>query len=91
MVATTNSSIIGVFFCLLIVALHDKYAFIFTSNGVLINAVDHLSSGWQRSVAYVNIGSYYLIGIPVGFDSKLVHGGGVFSQMNDERFGLIGS
>ncbi|KAG0453020.1 hypothetical protein HPP92_025684 [Vanilla planifolia] len=88
MVAMTTSSIIGFFFFFLIIALHDKFALIFTSSDVVIDAVDHLSlmlaftilpnsvqpilsgvavgSGWQTSVAYVNIGSYYLIGVPVG-------------------------
>jgi len=31
-----------------------------TSTGVAVGA------GWQSTVAYVNIGCYYLIGIPVG-------------------------
>jgi MATE family multidrug resistance protein len=26
-----------------------------------------VGSGWQALVAYVNIGSYYLIGVPFGF------------------------
>ncbi|CAL9061386.1 unnamed protein product [Musa banksii] len=87
-VSVVTSSVIGLFFCLLIMALHDKFAFIFTSSSVVIEAVDKLSlllaftillnsiqpilsgvavgSGWQAMVAYVNIGTYYLIGIPLG-------------------------
>ncbi|KAG0453021.1 hypothetical protein HPP92_025685 [Vanilla planifolia] len=58
MVATTTSSIIiGVFFCLLIVALHDKYAFIFTSSSVLINDVDHLSQVLVKQVS-PKVGDY---------------------------------
>ncbi|KAK8940641.1 Protein TRANSPARENT TESTA 12 [Platanthera zijinensis] len=87
-VAVITSSIIGVFFVVLILALHDKFAYIFTQSRAVINAVDKLSlllaftillnsvqpvlsgvavgSGWQSAVAYVNIASYYLIGLPVG-------------------------
>ena len=25
-----------------------------------------IGSGWQALVAYVNIGSYYLVGVPIG-------------------------
>ncbi|XP_020595501.1 protein DETOXIFICATION 27-like [Phalaenopsis equestris] len=86
--AVITSSIIGVFFSVLVVALHNKVAYIFTISDVVIRAVDNLSlllaltillnsvqpilsgvavgSGWQSIVAYVNIGSYYLIGIPLG-------------------------
>ncbi|XP_010916697.1 protein DETOXIFICATION 27 [Elaeis guineensis] len=87
-VSALTSFVIGLFFCILIMALHDKFAFIFTTSTVVLEAVDHLSimlaftillnsvqpvlsgvavgSGWQAMVAYVNIGSYYLIGVPVG-------------------------
>nr|CAD1838123.1 unnamed protein product [Ananas comosus var. bracteatus] len=87
-VSVVTSIIIGLFFCVLIMSLHDKFALIFTSSEVVLQAVDKLSillaftillnsiqpilsgvavgSGWQALVAYVNIGSYYLIGIPVG-------------------------
>lgn len=87
-VSVATSLVIGLFFCILIMALHDKFAFIFTTSSVVLDAVDHLSillaftillnsvqpvlsgvavgSGWQAMVAYVNIGCYYLIGVPVG-------------------------
>ena len=26
-----------------------------------------VGSGWQSTVAYVNLGSYYLLGVPLGF------------------------
>ncbi|XP_020104248.1 protein DETOXIFICATION 27-like isoform X3 [Ananas comosus] len=87
-VSVVTSIIIGLFFCVLIMSLHDKFALIFTSSEVVLEAVDKLSillaftillnsiqpvlsgvavgSGWQALVAYVNIGSYYLIGIPLG-------------------------
>ncbi|KAG6530123.1 protein DETOXIFICATION 27-like [Zingiber officinale] len=87
-VSVTTSSVIGLFFWVLIMSLHDKFALIFTSSPIVIEAVDKLSvilavtillnsiqpvlsgvavgSGWQATAAYVNIGSYYLIGIPLG-------------------------
>ncbi|XP_008804797.1 protein DETOXIFICATION 27-like [Phoenix dactylifera] len=87
-VSASTSVVIGLFFCTLIMSLHDKFAFIFTTSTVVLDAVDNLSillaftillnsvqpvlsgvavgSGWQAMVAYVNIGSYYLIGVPLG-------------------------
>ncbi|WOL06559.1 protein DETOXIFICATION 27-like isoform X1 [Canna indica] len=87
-ISVATSALIGLFFWVLIVAFHDKYAFIFTSSEVVAEAVDTLSlllaftvllnsiqpilsgvavgSGWQALVAYVNIGSYYVVGVPVG-------------------------
>ncbi|OQU93093.1 hypothetical protein SORBI_3001G476700 [Sorghum bicolor] len=87
-VSSITSLVIGLFFWVLIMGLHDKFALIFTSSSVVLDAVDNLSvllaftillnsiqpvlsgvavgSGWQSMVAYVNIGSYYLIGIPLG-------------------------
>uniref|UniRef100_A0A0A9EE58 Uncharacterized protein n=1 Tax=Arundo donax TaxID=35708 RepID=A0A0A9EE58_ARUDO len=87
-VSSMTSLVIGLFFWMLIMGLHDKFALIFTSSSVVLDAVDKLSvllaftillnsiqpvlsgvavgSGWQSMVAYVNIGCYYLIGIPMG-------------------------
>lgn len=87
-VSVVTSVIIGLIFCALIMILHDKFAFIFTSSTEVINAVDKLAvllsftillnsvqpilsgvavgSGWQAFVAYINIGSYYAIGMPLG-------------------------
>ncbi|KAL5218169.1 hypothetical protein ABZP36_018853 [Zizania latifolia] len=87
-VSSVTSLVIGLFFWVLIVGLHDKFALIFTSSAVVLEAVDNLAvllaftillnsiqpvlsgvavgSGWQSMVAYVNIGTYYLIGIPMG-------------------------
>ncbi|CAL4929488.1 unnamed protein product [Urochloa decumbens] len=87
-VSSVTSLVIGLFFWVLIMGLHDKFAIIFTSSPVVLDAADNLSvllaftvllnsiqpvlsgvavgSGWQSMVAYVNIGSYYLIGIPLG-------------------------
>ncbi|GAB2226113.1 hypothetical protein Droror1_Dr00021904 [Drosera rotundifolia] len=88
-VAVMTSIVIGLFFWLLIVLLHDKFAFIFSHSKPVIDAVSQLSvllaftilfnsvqpvlsgvavgSGWQGSVAYINLGCYYLIGMPLGF------------------------
>nr|QEY08348.1 MATE efflux family protein member 2f [Crocus sativus] len=87
-VSVVTSTIIGFFFCIIVMLLRDKVALIFTSSTIVLDAVDSLSvllgftillnsvqpvlsgvavgSGWQSLVAYVNIGTYYLIGIPVG-------------------------
>ncbi|CAO2184989.1 unnamed protein product [Urochloa humidicola] len=87
-VSSTTSLLLGLFFWVLIMGLHDKIALIFTTSAVVLDAVDKLSlllaftillnsiqpilsgvavgSGWQSTVAYVNIGCYYIIGIPMG-------------------------
>ncbi|XP_058076017.1 protein DETOXIFICATION 27-like isoform X2 [Magnolia sinica] len=87
-VSVVTSSVIGLFFWVVIMAFHDNLALIFTSSTVVIDAVNRLAvllaftillnsiqpilsgvavgSGWQAYVAYVNVGSYYLIGVPVG-------------------------
>ncbi|KAM3315837.1 hypothetical protein ACQJBY_034145 [Aegilops geniculata] len=87
-VSSLTSLVIGLFFWVLIMSLHDKLALIFTSSAVVLDAVNNLAillaftillnsiqpvlsgvavgSGWQSAVAYVNIGSYYLIGVPMG-------------------------
>ncbi|RRT80127.1 hypothetical protein B296_00015579, partial [Ensete ventricosum] len=87
-VSVATSAAIGLFFCVLVSVLHDKFALIYSSSSVVIEAVDELSlllaftillnsvqpvlsgvavgSGWQALVAYVNIGTYYLVGIPAG-------------------------
>ncbi|GLT74418.1 hypothetical protein SLA2020_462190 [Shorea laevis] len=88
-VSVVHSTIIGLFFCVLIMALRDKVALIFTSSSDVLEAVNNLSyllgvtillnsvqpvlsgvavgSGWQAIVAYVNLGCYYIIGLPLGF------------------------
>ncbi|CAK9163585.1 unnamed protein product [Ilex paraguariensis] len=87
-VSVVHSSVVGLFFCALIMILHDKFALIFTSSTEVLVAVDKLSyllaftillnsvqpvlsgvavgSGWQAWVAYINLGCYYLIGMPLG-------------------------
>ncbi|GLU16123.1 hypothetical protein SLE2022_325730 [Rubroshorea leprosula] len=88
-VSVVHSTIIGLFFCVLIMTLRDKVALIFTSSSDVLEAVNTLSyllavtillnsiqpvlsgvavgSGWQAIVAYVNLGCYYIIGLPLGF------------------------
>ncbi|PKI45594.1 hypothetical protein CRG98_033910 [Punica granatum] len=88
-VSVVQSTIIGLFFCMLTVALQSKIAYIFTSSADVIEEVGNLSyllavsillnsvqpilsgvavgSGWQANVAYINLGCYYLIGLPLGF------------------------
>ncbi|XP_021284686.1 protein DETOXIFICATION 27-like [Herrania umbratica] len=88
-VSVVQSTIIGLFFCVLIFIFRDKVALIFTSSSDVLKEVDKLSyllgvtillnsvqpvlsgvaigSGWQSTVAYVNLGCYYSIGLPLGF------------------------
>ncbi|KAF7141270.1 hypothetical protein RHSIM_Rhsim06G0076100 [Rhododendron simsii] len=87
-VSVVQSTIIGLFFCALIMMLHRQIALIFTSSTDVLDAVDSLSlllaitillnsiqpilsgvavgSGWQSKVAYLNLGCYYLVGVPLG-------------------------
>ncbi|CAO2198348.1 unnamed protein product [Urochloa humidicola] len=87
-VSSATSLVIGLFFWVLILSLHDKIALVFSTSAPVLGAVDELSfllaftillnsiqpvlsgvavgSGWQSTVAYVNIGCYYVIGIPLG-------------------------
>lgn len=87
-VAVSTSTIIGLFFWLLIMFFHNELALIFSSSEQVLEAVNKLSillaftvllnsvqpvlsgvavgSGWQSYVAYINLGSYYLIGVPLG-------------------------
>ena len=37
-----------------------------TKNLVILSSGVAVGSGWQSTVAYINIGSYYIIGIPMG-------------------------
>ncbi|PKI47340.1 hypothetical protein CRG98_032265 [Punica granatum] len=88
-VSVVQSTIIGIFFCALIMILHDKFAYIFTSSDDVLSEVDKLAyllgitiilnsvqpilsgvavgSGWQAYVAYINLGCYYIVGLPLGF------------------------
>ncbi|PON46871.1 Multi antimicrobial extrusion protein [Parasponia andersonii] len=88
-VSVTQSTLIGLVFCVLIVIFRDKIAYIFSSSADVLRAVDELSfllaitillnsvqpvlsgvavgSGWQATVAYINLGCYYIIGLPLGF------------------------
>ncbi|PKI45592.1 hypothetical protein CRG98_033908 [Punica granatum] len=87
-VSVMQSTLIGIFFCLLVMVLRSKIAYIFTSSPEVIEEVSKLSyllgatillnsiqpilsgvavgSGWQGSVAYINLGCYYGIGLPLG-------------------------
>ncbi|KAI3672497.1 hypothetical protein L6452_38586 [Arctium lappa] len=93
-VAILHSTAIGLVFCVLIMALHNKFALIFSSSTDVLEAVDHMAwllavtillnsiqpvisgvavgSGWQAWVAYINLGSYYLVGVPLGVVFGLV-------------------
>ncbi|KAM1391999.1 hypothetical protein ACFX2I_019645 [Malus domestica] len=42
-VSVIESTMVGVFFCALIIALHDKIAYIFTTSSDVVEAVNHMS------------------------------------------------
>ncbi|KAI9097917.1 hypothetical protein K1719_025688 [Acacia pycnantha] len=88
-VSVAQSTVIGLFFCALIMGFHDQLAYMFTSSSDVLEAVDGMAfllavtillnsvqpvlsgvavgSGWQASVAYINLGCYYVVGLPLGF------------------------
>ncbi|CAH8270674.1 unnamed protein product [Arabidopsis lyrata] len=90
---------VGLFFTVFIVFLHDQIGSIFLSSEAVLNSVDNLSvllaftvllnsvqpvlsgvavgSGWQSYVAYINLGCYYLIGLPFGLTMGCVFKFGV--------------
>lgn len=87
-VSVTQSTVIGLFFWVLIMLFHNEMALIWTTSHPVLQAVHTLSillaftvllnsvqpilsgvavgSGWQSYVAYINLGCYYLIGVPLG-------------------------
>ncbi|KAI3966636.1 hypothetical protein MKW92_030379 [Papaver armeniacum] len=62
-VSASTSMIIGLFFCTMIMIFHGKLALLFTSSDVVIQepilSGVAVGSGWQASVAYINLGCYY--------------------------------
>ncbi|XP_031123773.1 protein DETOXIFICATION 27-like [Ipomoea triloba] len=98
-VSVTQSTIIGLLFCVLIMMFDDKFAMIFTSSAdvllmvkkiayllaftILLNSVQPVlsgvavGSGWQAKVAYINLGCYYLVGVPLGVVTGYVFKTGV--------------
>lgn len=108
-VAVVTSSIIGLFFWLLIINFHGQLGWIFSSSPPVLNAVNKLSlllaftvllnsvqpilsgvavgSGWQSYVAYINLGCYYLIGVPLGFLMGWVFNQGVMGIWAGMIFG----
>ncbi|GAB2271366.1 Protein DETOXIFICATION 27 [Dionaea muscipula] len=87
-IAVATSTVIGLFFCAIIMIFHNKFALIFTSSDAVLEAVNSLAwllavaillnsiqpvlsgvavgSGWQAWVAYINLGCYYIVGLPLG-------------------------
>ncbi|XP_030940907.1 protein DETOXIFICATION 27-like [Quercus lobata] len=108
-VSVIQSSVIGIFFCALIMILHEKYAYLFTSTTEVLEAVDKLSvllaatillnsvqpvlsgvavgSGWQAWFAYINLGCYYVVGLPLGLLMGLVFDLGVLGIWGGMIFG----
>ncbi|KAJ7965764.1 Protein DETOXIFICATION [Quillaja saponaria] len=88
-VSVAQSTVIGLIFCVLIMVLGNKVAYIFSTSSDVLQAIDKMAvllgitillnsvqpvlsgvavgSGWQASVAYLNLGCYYIIGLPLGF------------------------
>ncbi|KAF8410379.1 hypothetical protein HHK36_002907 [Tetracentron sinense] len=89
LVVVLSSALIGVAFLVLVLALRNVYALLFTNNPEVSRAVSQLAvifaftlllnsvqpvltgvavgAGWQWLVAYVNVGCYYVVGVPLGF------------------------
>ncbi|KAI6689271.1 hypothetical protein NL676_026099 [Syzygium grande] len=108
-VSIVQSTMIGCFFCALIMVLHDKFAYIITSSADVLEEVDKLSyllgitilfnsvqpvlsgvavgSGWQAYVAYINLGCYYVVGLPLGFLMGWVFNLGVMGIWGGMIFG----
>ncbi|KAM7519699.1 hypothetical protein LguiB_018661 [Lonicera macranthoides] len=91
-VAVMTSLVIGCLFWLLIIIFHNEIALIFSSSQPVLDNVNKLTvllaftillnrvavgSGWQSKVAYINLGCYYLIGLPLGFLMEWVFHKGV--------------
>ncbi|XP_057525015.1 protein DETOXIFICATION 27-like isoform X1 [Amaranthus tricolor] len=108
-VSVITSTIIGLMFCVIIMALHDKFAIIFSDSAPVLEEVDRLSwllavtillnsvqpvlsgvavgSGWQGWVAYINIGCYYVVGLPLGILMGCVFNTGVMGIWAGMIFG----
>ncbi|XP_045809521.1 protein DETOXIFICATION 27-like [Trifolium pratense] len=108
-VSVITSLIIGLFFWMLILILHNKFGYIFTTSKAVLDEVGKLSlllaftillnsvqpvlsgvavgSGWQSYVAYINLGCYYIIGVPLGFIMGWVFNQGVMGIWAGMIFG----
>ncbi|KAL9659897.1 hypothetical protein QQ045_024707 [Rhodiola kirilowii] len=108
-VAVSTSSVIGVFFWLLIIMFRKEFGLLFSNSEQVLDAVSNLSillaftvllnsvqpvlsgvavgSGWQSYVAYINLGCYYLIGVPFGFIMGWVFNQGVMGIWAGMIFG----
>ncbi|KAF5464092.1 hypothetical protein F2P56_014200 [Juglans regia] len=108
-VSVVTSIIIGLFFWLLIMFVHNELALIFTTSKLVLEEVNKLSvllaftvllnsvqpvlsgvavgSGWQSYVAYINLGCYYLVGVPMGFFMGWVFHLGVMGMWAGMIFG----
>ncbi|XP_057448539.1 protein DETOXIFICATION 27-like [Lotus japonicus] len=108
-VSVVTSSIIGLFFWMLILIFHDKIGYIFSTSKPVLDEVNNLSlllaftillnsiqpvlsgvavgSGWQSYVAYINLGCYYLVGVPLGLIMGWVFNQGVMGIWAGMIFG----
>ncbi|KAF4356271.1 hypothetical protein F8388_000718 [Cannabis sativa] len=74
--------LIGLFFMIVVLVARQYLALIYTNDAALRKSVSHLAyllgftmllnrvaigGGWQSTVAYVNLGSYYIFGLPLGY------------------------
>ncbi|CAN4087709.1 unnamed protein product [Withania somnifera] len=88
-VTVFQSLLIGILCMIVVLAVRNHLAILFTEDEVLIQAVSQLAwflgvtmllnsvqpvisgvavgGGWQGLVAYINLGSYYVFGIPLGY------------------------
>ncbi|KAF3325386.1 protein TRANSPARENT TESTA 12-like protein [Carex littledalei] len=58
------SSFISIIVAIVIMCLRDRISYAFTE-GEAVSRVA-VGCGWQQFVAYVNVGCYYIVGIPLG-------------------------
>uniref|UniRef100_A0A7N0ZXZ7 Protein DETOXIFICATION n=1 Tax=Kalanchoe fedtschenkoi TaxID=63787 RepID=A0A7N0ZXZ7_KALFE len=108
-VAVSTSSVIGLFFWLVIIIFREEFGLMFSNSAPVLDAVSSLSillaftvllnsvqpvlsgvavgSGWQSYVAYINLGCYYLIGVPLGFVMGWVFNQGVMGIWAGMIFG----
>ncbi|KAK1360508.1 hypothetical protein POM88_044982 [Heracleum sosnowskyi] len=86
-VAVLTSTLIGLLFWLLIMIFHNELALIFTSSKQPILSGVAVGFGWQSYVAYINLGCYYLIGLPLGIAMGWIFNQGVMGIWAGMIFG----
>ncbi|VAI02312.1 unnamed protein product [Triticum turgidum subsp. durum] len=63
--AVSTSAAIGAVFLAVFLAWRTELPRVFSDNDEVVSVA--IGAGWQTLVAFINIGCYYLVGIPLGF------------------------